>query len=169
MDPIKTTLLRQLAAHLRGDKLHHDRFDFGTFSGTLVRGSGFGRVCETLGCALGECPAVFPDSWGFLPRDDEWEDRAHPQIYPRLKGNPGLSPGQGAQKFFGISHHMVGHLFHARSQVDLAHPEAFRNAFYNNEAYLPTEKQLGVRATKEEVAANIEAFCDWAERTGQAA
>lgn len=165
---INTARLRQLATHLRTGKLAHDVFDFGVYHGALVTGEGFGRTCNTLGCALGECPAAFPDSWGFLPRDDAFEDRANPQLYPRLKGSSGLTPGTSAEQFFGINHYMVGHLFHPGQQVDLSDTTAFLTSSSNNRAQLMFGDQLRAHATKEAVADNIDAFCNWAEREGHA-
>ncbi len=57
----RTDLLRQLAAHLRSDHRAHPIFDFNFFN------SGYSEltpnVCGTRGCAVGECPAIWPEVW----------------------------------------------------------------------------------------------------------
>lgn len=165
MNPkIKTTLLRQLSAHLKAGRLHHDKFFFGDYSIARVSGEGFARTCETLGCAIGECPEVFPECWAFEPRDDEFDSPFHPQILPRLRAT-GLSPLDSAGKFFGITHPMVQHLFVPRSQRDLTHPYPFGP----ESVELQWTKQLRAASSKEAVADNIDAFCDWAESRGLAA
>lgn len=46
--------LLKLAEHLEVGELGHEVFDFTVYGG-----------CGFAGCALGECPTVFPDDWAF--------------------------------------------------------------------------------------------------------
>lgn len=64
MNAIGKRRLLKLAEHLETGKLGHEKFDF------QVLNSFYGeeRVphsCGTNGCALGECPIVFPRYWKF--------------------------------------------------------------------------------------------------------
>ena len=54
--------LLKLVAHLKaGRPGGHAQFDFGSWHvGVPADGH-----CGTLGCALGECPVVFPEDWDF--------------------------------------------------------------------------------------------------------
>ena len=51
--------LTKLANHLLTGKLYHDVFDITCYSSKDILGLG------TRGCAIGECPKVFPEDWKF--------------------------------------------------------------------------------------------------------
>lgn len=53
--------LLKLAEHLESGRLGHKQFDFTVYTSGKRRGNG----CGTAGCALGECPVVWPDAWTF--------------------------------------------------------------------------------------------------------
>lgn len=54
--------LLKLIRHLERGKLHHKVFDFSTWDeGPKING------CRTNGCAVGECPGLFPRQWNFRP------------------------------------------------------------------------------------------------------
>ena len=56
--------LLKLAAHLETGKLGHEVFDFSTYNGRYS----IGPHCRTRGCAIGECPIVWPFYWRFSRR-----------------------------------------------------------------------------------------------------
>jgi hypothetical protein len=118
--------LEKLATHLEKGKLAHDSFDFSTLHDH--------RGCRSVGCALGECPFVFPNHWHMA--------QTFPKLTPLLKISPFGSSTGDAVKFFGISDSAAEHLFHPYLQsVDL----------YGG-------KRLSAGATRKQVAANIRAF-----------
>ena len=56
--------LTTLANHLLHGKLGHEKFDFSNFNFTPHKML-ISNECGTLGCALGECPIIWPDEWTF--------------------------------------------------------------------------------------------------------
>jgi len=118
--------LEKLALHLEKGKLGHERFDFNTVHKNHSHKKGF---CGTAGCAMGECPVVFPRHWEFLEYD------------VAIKGQPHSGFYSGA-KFFGLSAEEHNHLF--------------MPGYQNVESY--GGRYLGVRAKRESVASNIRAF-----------
>lgn len=69
MKAIHVKRLRKLERHLRTGKLGHAEFDFGNFNvGHKCKPKGWKppvKGCGTRGCAIGECPIVFPNEWYF--------------------------------------------------------------------------------------------------------
>ncbi len=125
---MKTKRLLKLAAHLESGKLGHKRFDFEQFN------TGCEQTCGAAGCAIGECPVVFPKAWKF--------GRAG---LPLLVGtNRFADPFKEAEKFFVLSGEEVMHLFAAGEQQ----PKRFGG------------RRLGGRAKAASVAANIRAFVE---------
>jgi hypothetical protein len=122
--------LRQLAEHLLHGKLGHAEFDFNYFNRLPASYTITENVCGTAGCALGECPILFPGEWQFQGND------------LRLVGKPTRTASEAAARFFGITQTEVFHLFFPEDQQ----PEKFGG------------KELSETATKEEVAENILAF-----------
>lgn len=120
--------LEKLADHLERGKLFHEVFDFRVINATDGK-SDLSGSCGTAGCALGECPGLWPDDWEW----DEW-------------GSVGLkdcgSLFAPEQVFFGLNAYEAGHLFYPMLQE----PD-----FYGG-------KELSGDATRHEVAANIRAF-----------
>lgn len=53
--------LLKLAEHLESGKLGHKEFDMSTWN------SANGPECGTSGCAVGECPIIWPEDWKFGP------------------------------------------------------------------------------------------------------
>jgi len=65
MNTIYAERLAILADHLEHGQLGHSFFNFGAWNvGPAVTPSG----CGTAGCAIGECPIVFPEEWSFHPK-----------------------------------------------------------------------------------------------------
>lgn len=132
--------LSKMANHLREGQLAHEKFGFGTWHIAQERE---GNMCNTLGCACGELPAVFPQMWEYrrVPYNPE---SAHITSQVALKGKDlwqGASiDSAGAMAFFGLTDKEFRHLFIPRCQI------------------LNTARWLQPDATKEAVAANIEDF-----------
>ncbi len=61
MKGIRFDRLEILANHLLTGKLGHDNFYLGTYNDGTIKEDG----CGTSGCAIGECPIVFPEYWHF--------------------------------------------------------------------------------------------------------
>lgn len=106
-------------------KLGHKKFDFTSWN------DGKAYKCGYSGCAIGECPIVFPKAWHFDAESD-----------PVLKGNH--SPSASGEDFFGISCNEFWHLFSHGAQ-DIAE--------YGG---MP----LSERATPRQVAMNILCFIE---------
>ncbi len=92
---MNTELLLELADHLEFGKLGHKKFDFSTYNDTTS------RKCGTAGCALGECPILFPYDW-------TWGMSGNPFLVFGSK----VSPHHDAQRFFDINCAECDFLFH---------------------------------------------------------
>lgn len=130
---IRFDRLKQLADHLLHGKLAHKRFDF-RFINAIEEDTDEKykkNKCGTMGCAIGECPAIWPENWSWklqgvmLDGVLEWELAS-------------------AEKWFGIDTQMAEHLF----LEDHQHPELYGG------------KHLGGNARKSSVAKNILAFIE---------
>ena len=134
--------LLKLADHLEKGKLFHDMFNFGLYSTAhetnpiIPAAVGGGTTCGTMGCALGECPTVFPDEWVLI--------RGYPNIVAEVVEGYAGAPRNSAAKFFDIDPRAVDHLFYPDHQNIIRYGG----------------KDLNSTATKEEVAANIRAFVE---------
>jgi hypothetical protein len=124
--------LEKLATHLESGKLGHKKFDFSVWNRTKDRNDAEPYSCGYAGCAIGECPIVFPRDWKFtgtggvgLKVDHDYED-------------------EDAVTFFGITRSELYHLF----VPDLQHIDLYGG------------KQLGVKATRKQVAKNIRIFIE---------
>jgi hypothetical protein len=136
MDVVEKMRLNILAEHLEDGKLAHDAFDFSVyhFNPVEVEPS---STCGTVGCALGECPGLFPKDWYFSGP------------VPRLTGTEYLGAYTSASIYFGISYEAAQHLFSPNDQ---------KPALYGG-------KILGPDATRYEVAENIREFIKRKEST----
>lgn len=98
--------LTKLGKHLLKKKLGHVKFNFNRYHDNGNAPEGF---CGTAGCALGECPVVFPRSWKF----EDGEPVTRGENYPN----------SSACGFFGINYEDAYHLFMPGSQEKkLLHP-----------------------------------------------
>lgn len=100
---IQTEKLLILARHLEKGKLSHRKFDFAVFH----RGTPSGKFCGSAGCAIGECPAVFPNDWGFI----EGRGYDFDNVVPGLRDSDNTMVLDDARKFFGLNKGEVMHLF----------------------------------------------------------
>lgn len=86
--------LLKLAEHLRNGKLGHKKFDITEFN------NADGPRCGTAGCAIGECPVIFPREW-------KWSKHG----YPALRRGGMCYGFDAAAEFFEISGVAVPVLF----------------------------------------------------------
>lgn len=63
--PMREDRLLILAAHLEFGKLGHKKFDFRVYNQNIKWEPVKLGECGTRGCALGECPIVWPEYWKF--------------------------------------------------------------------------------------------------------
>lgn len=127
---IRFDRLETLAQHLETGVLGHERFDFDHFND----GANRPNECGTSGCAIGECPVIWPGEWEFGGG------------LPLLRGvRPHASNvDSSTKKWFGLDQDMCDHLFY---------PEHQKLDMYGG-------KDLDEYATRYEVAANIRAFIE---------
>jgi hypothetical protein len=78
--------LLKLADHLLNGELGHREFDFTTYNNSIGQ-------CGTRGCAIGECPIVFPEDW-------VWR---YDSYCPSLINKDILSAAACAREYFEIS------------------------------------------------------------------
>jgi hypothetical protein len=129
---MNTERLLKLAEHLESGKLGHVEFDFSAWNKTANGGDEVDG-CGFSGCAIGECPVVFPDDWCFN------------EGVPCLVGidaGPFDGPRLSGQNFFDLDRSEFNHLFLPGCQLP-------NN--YGGEYLRPT-------ATRQQVASNIRAF-----------
>lgn len=119
--------LEELAVHLEEGVLGHEVFDFGTLNNANNR-------CGTAGCAIGECPILWPKYW-------EFSDKSTVKLIGRL-GNSDSISSDSSMEWFDIDTDEENHLFYPNWQ----HPRKYGG------------KYLTTYATRQDVAANIRAF-----------
>lgn len=92
--------LQQLADHLLTGKLGHKVFYFNCFNKIIIGDLSKNpeNTCGTHGCAIGECPILWPEYWHF----DEVG-------YPIIKGE--FFVFDSIQTFFGLSEFDAEYLF----------------------------------------------------------
>ncbi len=93
--------LLKLAEHLEHGELGHDYFDIQSFN----EGSSAKKPCGSAGCAIGECPIVFPHDWVF--RLSVWTYQ--PRLVDGLKSLE--DPFEDAGFFFDLPYRHTGFLF----------------------------------------------------------
>jgi len=133
---IRTDLLRKLANHLLNGKLGHEKFDFNYYNIGKKNGvvDSPENRCGTNGCAIGECPVIWPKKW-------TWNDFSDPCV----RGIP--STTDSIETFFCLTYHQQQHLFIPNNQS----PDIYGGLHLDGDA------------TKEQVANNIIQFCELAE------
>jgi len=122
---IRFDRLEMLAEHLEKGQLGHERFDFRFYNNDYSK-------CGTSGCAMGECPVLWPDQW-------EWY---HDSVV--LSEQKGIGPEMSGMRWFSITLNEYAHLFIPLSQD----PAMFGGELLERDA------------TRYEVAANIRAFIE---------
>lgn len=92
--------LKKLADHLRNGKLGHAKFDFSTLNGHVVNTT---TGCGTNGCAIGECPILFPEEWEFR-KEETFTSAYWPRLIRPMHGNAdGSKSFRDAEAFFGLT------------------------------------------------------------------
>jgi hypothetical protein len=142
--------LLKLAKHLEGRRLGHKKFDFTIFSEGKLNRAG---TCGTSGCAIGECPTLFPRDWRMTVEVDINGKRTSsgPELR-RSKDQYGYRLGNfnAAEKYFGLSENDARVLFQpADTFDDLLIPPGIR--------------RLGDRAKPKSVAKNIRNYVKYRE------
>ena len=107
--------LEKLAHHLIVGKLGVDHFDFRTvLDGLYVDG----HLCGTVGCAMGELPAAFPEEWKRVVKESLDHDiglsftHTGPGIIEPMTRLPGcLDNTDNVSTFFDLSHEEFRYLF----------------------------------------------------------
>lgn len=140
---MKADLLLQLAEHLESGKLGHQNFDFMVYNadkstnlfGLSLKERPAPYTCGTNGCAIGECPILWPDHWMFGENGD-----------PELRKNPGENTRYKLHYsilvWFDLTQEEANHLFQPYHQIPYKY------------GGIP----LSDGATKEQVASNIREF-----------
>ena len=131
--------LLKLADHLENGVLGHKEFSFRFINKGPFKDNG----CGIMGCAIGECPIVFPDEWKF-------QEIGYNTFRPICGGL--LNPSTSAQLFFDLNYLDVRVLFYPHFI------EVYEQYLKNNNTKLV---RLEVDATKEQVAANIRKFVEF--------
>jgi hypothetical protein len=138
--------LLKLAEHLENGKLGHKKFHFNRWNVSKDFG-GTPYKCGYMGCAIGECPVLFPRQWKF-----DW--LGYPVL--RTTSDPKtdceraeyfVMPTSEAAAFFGLED---------RGEVE---------ALFLPEKYRPwaPKKELQDSTTKKQVAKSIRKFVEWRE------
>ena len=91
--------LLKLAEHLEKGKLGHKQFDYSTYH----IGPRDKNHCGTAGCAIGECPVVFPRQWKFI--------QARYSDVPILRAIDSDSTEDSGAVFFGLTYKEYEYLF----------------------------------------------------------
>ena len=133
--------LLKLAEHLEKGKLGHKKFYFGKYNADVVGHDIEENKCGYQGCAIGECPIVFPKYWRWF------------NGMPKLTSPYNEPVWCSGMKFFGISKDEFDHLFLPRSQA---------LAVYGGD-------WLDAHATPKQVARNIRIFVAIKEREAKKA
>lgn len=131
MKQIHIDRLLKLADHLEYGQLGHKVFDFNNYNADENNQAHCGASCGYAGCAIGECPIVFPEVWRF--NHNGW---------PVADGF-GSVTRYSIEAFFDISVYESEHLFVPLSQ----HPRQYGGQRFGHS-----------NPTREQVAANIRAF-----------
>lgn len=156
--------LLKLADHLEFGVLGHQIFNLTRLNdGEIINSV---TLCKSSGCAIGECPIVFPEDWEFRRFDIGYE------IVPVLKSygifNPGISASfTSAQDFFDITDKESEILFLPSDYDNEEGRDDEGKGDYNeNETlYIKMEsisRQFDI-ATKEDVAHQIRRFVELKE------
>lgn len=135
MKNIHIKRLLKIAKHLRSGKLAHKKFNFATYNttywGETPNPLYSKRGCGTSGCAIGELPAIWPNSF-------KWKE------FGVLSTRKNVGTKEDASRFLGLTSRQYDFLFVPRDS-DVCITD------YNT--------RLDSKATAEQVAAHIEKFC----------
>lgn len=131
---IRFDRLKKLANHLIKGKLGHEKFNFALYNTILNYSDNFDRKgCGTVGCAIGECPIVFPKDWCFSKYSE-------PKLRTINSSKQFIEQLSGL-KYFGLTLVEYYHIF-----IPNNHSKKFGG------------RKLGKKATAKAVGNNILAF-----------
>lgn len=105
MNKLQRKRFEKLIKHLEVGELGVDKFDYSALY--------LETNCGTCGCALGECPTVFPEQWELGPLNGTRRD-------PTLQQN-GTITEHDAAKFFGLISQEVEAVFFGNSLYTSIH------------------------------------------------
>ncbi len=147
--------LLKLAEHLASGKLGHKKFDFGAYNfspfGTELKP----YSCGTSGCAIGECPIVFPRHWKF-------GENTFPSLKSFSDNEFGEATEKSGQIFFGITDDEYEDLFLPQDEKDEDFP------YGGQDEISPWNiRPIKENATRRQVAASIRRFVAWKEEKGE--
>lgn len=115
---MRSDRLLLLAEHLEKGVLGHTQFDFGCFHTTCALPGG---ECGTAGCALGECPFLWPYDW-----------RMASGGYPNLLEYPYESVQNCSMFWFKLSRQQAEYLFYPGSKPCPLTEDATKEAVAKN-------------------------------------
>lgn len=157
--------LMKLAEHLESGTLGHDNFDFSAWN----RGNRKENNCGTNGCALGECPILFPKEWFFIHDfDSNTFDGVGLWFAQNSKGF--LDAFTAAEEFFALNaiesdllfcpgensrYQNFDHQFEGETKVWIMPRFIVRDRY---QRYVDEMKSLPSEATRYEVAEQIKKF-----------
>lgn len=133
--------LEQLEKHLREGTPVQPDFNFAIYSSSREP-----NVCGTSGCAIGECPGIWPNDWAF--GDVDFTGR----VVPALRKKPG-NAFRSAMGWFALTYEEAEALFI---------PCCYLNK-RNGQRLLPPSTPL---ASRKDVADRIRTFIKYTRRTG---
>lgn len=128
--------LLKLADHLEHGQRGHPIFDFSVLSQGQRRANG----CGTNGCALGECPVVWPREWFFIRSTCPFGGLYDPVT-------DGLTTRESGMEFFGTDN------------------DEYENLFLMGDRAPWNDYSLEDDATPQQVAQGIRNFVEWKNRT----
>ena len=119
-DTIHKRRLLRLARHLLYGELAHSRFDFNTWNGEWYGSAKSLRtknVCGFSGCAIGECPRVFPGTFKWNGNDIVSRDGKFNAYESIVQRNYLPTAAEKGLSFFGLTQDEAQFLFipHARA------------------------------------------------------
>jgi len=136
MNKVQKERLLKLYNHMRQpqSKLAHKEFNFACINKTpnVVDHS---NTCGTMGCMMGEFPAIFPETWRWMGDN-----------ITLVKDDGGWGCDSHIGHLFGLKISEVDHLFYPQSQLSSIDP------YYND------HPELDDAATRQQVVANLRRF-----------
>ncbi len=144
--------LLKLAAHLETGKLGHKKFDFSTYNSTPGIWELAPKECGTNGCAIGECPFLFPK---------HWEIRLSAPVLKNFTAVEYLNDSEeSGEKFFGLTSNEYTLLFIPQCPFDPEYYEEMDKSPWNR-------GPITSKATAKQVAKSIRNFVAWKEKKGE--
>lgn len=157
--------LLKLADHLEFGVLGHQVFNFSRLNdGTVINKD---TLCKTNGCAIGECPIVFPEDWKFT-EIIAGSYEIVPLLKDYIEADGYNSPSfKSAEQFFDITDKESEILFIPSNYTNENERNNSIEVDYTSEEELYFNEKVILRqfanATKEEIAKHIRYFVELKE------